>query len=150
MSEYIDKVIDAWVGELGGEAFFNTVADNTEDEIHKKAWLRLAQLEKTTGARLFELLESKGVEFSAPDDLDPQREFGVTFAKMGLAEAAEGMRTVVEDAVRAYETLLERAPDEDKEVIQFLVDHEVALLHFVNEVSRGSPETALDKADALL
>ena len=73
-----------------------------------------------------------------------------TYAKLSWTEALEQMVPVLDPAIERFEKLLEMAPNEDRETVQILVDHEVALKRFAERELAGDPQTSLDPVRAVI
>ncbi len=125
-NEYRDGILLAWQGEQWGKAFFERIAQATEDAGQRSKWEVLAELEQATGNRLLPLLDPDAERPSAEGyrALDAAVD---TYAKLSWTEALEQMVPVLDPAIERFEKLLEMAPNEDREAVQILVDHEVAL-----------------------
>ena len=57
---------------------------------------------------------------------------------------------LLDPAIERFERLLAIAPEEDREVVQILVDHELALKRFAERELAGDPETSLDPVRAVI
>ena len=149
---YEEGIYQAWVGELQGEMFFErraqAVADEHRDEQRK--WKELAELERVTGRRMAALLEAKEVELSAPEPSAQLLAFVENFAQMPHADVVATLRPILVAAIDRFEALLAQAPEGDRQAVQFLVDHERALLRFVELEEAGRPDASLDAARALI
>ena len=60
------------------------------------------------------------------------------------------MKEVIEKAIVHFDQLLAVAPDDDVPAVQFLVQHEQALLTFVEREIAGDHAHSLDDVNALL
>ena len=65
-------------------------------------------------------------------------------AQLPYAEALQQMMTLVEPAIERFRALLEMAPDEDRDAVQILFDHEIAIQRFAERELAGDTETSLD------
>ena len=148
-SEYRDGILLAWQGEQWGKAFFERIAQATEDAGQRTKWEVLAELEEATGNRLLPLLDPDAERPSAEGyrALDAAVD---TYAKLSWTEALEQMVPVLDPAIERFEKLLEMAPNEDRETVQILVDHEVALKRFAERELAGDPRTSLDPVRAVI
>lgn len=147
-SEYRDGILLAWQGEHWGKAFLERVAERTDDAGHRAKWQVLAQLEEATGNALTPLVDD-----SAEPDAEGYRQvdtFVTEYAKLSWAEAMEQMMTLLDPAIERFERLLAIAPEEDLEVVQILLDHELALKRFAERELAGDPETSLDSVRAVI
>ena len=153
---YQDGIYQAWVGELQGEMFFERKAQAAAEESRGeerseecRKWKELAELERVTGRRMAALLESKQVELAAPEMSGQLLAFVDTFAQMPHAEAIAALRPILVAAIERFEALLAQAPDADRQAVQFLVDHEKALLTFVELEEAGHTDASLDATRTL-
>ncbi len=148
-NEYRDGILLAWQGEQWGKAFFERIAQATEDAGQRAKWEVLAELEEATGKRLLPLLDPDAERPSAEGyrALDAAVD---TYAKLSWTEALEQMVPVLDPAIERFEKLLEMAPNEDREAVQILVDHEVALKRFAERELAGDPRTSLDPVRAVI
>ena len=148
-NEYRDGILLAWQGEQWGKAFFERIALATEDAGQRAKWEVLAELEEATGNRLLPLLDPDAERPSAEGyrALDAAVD---TYTKLSWTEALEQMVPVLDPAIERFEKLLEMAPNEDREAVQILVDHEVALKRFAERELAGDPQTSLDSVRAVI
>ncbi len=147
-SEYRDGILQAWQGEHWGKAFLEQIAERTDDAGHRAKWQVLAQLEEATGNALTPLVDD-----SAEQDPEGYRQvdtFVAEYAKLSWGEAMEQMMTLLDPAIERFERLLAIAPEEDLEVVQILLDHELALKRFAERELAGDPETSLDSVRAVI
>ena len=147
--EYRDGILLAWQGEQWGKAFFERLAQATEDAGQRAKWEVLAELEDVTGNRLLPLLDPNGERPPAEGyrALDAAVD---TYSSLSWTEALEQMIPVLDPAIERFEKLLQMAPDEDRETVQILVDHELALKRFAQRELAGDTETSLAPARAVI
>lgn len=146
---YLDGVHAAWVGEVQGELFFNTLA-KTEVGEQREKWQALAQLERVTGERMAALLRARGVTPTAPETSGELLAAAQEYARMGFADAVSSMRPILLNAIGKFEALLAQAPTAEREAMQFLVDHERAILSFVDLEAAQHGDASLDAARELI
>ena len=146
---YADGIRDAWVGELQGEAFFARVAQAAAGEERGK-WETLAELERVTGRRMAALLVSRNMSLDAPEDSSELLRAVEAYARMPFADAVSAMRPILTAAIGRFEALLAQAPAGERETVQFLVDHERAILSFVELEEAGEGAASLAAARALI
>ena len=142
--EYRDGILSAWQGEQWGREFFELLAAATDDADRRAKWEVLAELERATGDTLAPLVA---------DDADASAEerpnLGAAAAAYGAlpyAEALQQMMTLVEPAIERFRGLLGMAPEEHREAMQILLDHEVAIEQFAKRELAGETEASLDPA----
>lgn len=147
---YIEGIRSAWLGEQLGEAFFKAMADRTDDQSMQAAWQTLAQLEHVTGKRMAAVLESHGESAIAQDSIEIGNDVVEQYAGVPHIDAMTHMKDVVEQALIRFDQLLAVAPESDVPDVQFLVQHEQALLTFVEREIAGDHEGALADVEQLL
>ena len=149
---YEEGIFQAWIGELQGEMFFDAMAQSTVgvDRGRREKWETLAELERVTGRRMAKLLEAKGIEPAAPAPSGQLLDALAAYTKMPFAEAVSAMRPILLPAIDRFEALLTQAPAADRQAVQFLVDHERAILSFVELEEAGETDASLDAARALI
>ena len=142
-NEYRDGIVSAWQGEQWGKEFFDRLAEATEDADRRGRWEVLAQLEAATGDRLAPLVadDAKAASREARPKID---EAADAYAQLPYAEALHQMMTLVEPAIERFRVLLDMAPDEDRDAVQILFDHEIAIQRFAERELAGDTETSLD------
>lgn len=148
-SGYEAGVHAAWVGELQGEAFFNALAEAEAGDRREK-WLTLATLEQVTGERMAAVLRERGVHPKAPEESSQLLDAAAQYAKMPFSQAVAAMRPILVDAIGRFEALLAQAPQAEREAMQFLVDHERALLRFVDLEAEGAGGESLQAIRGLI
>ena len=146
---YADGLHEAWVGELQGEAFFEQVAQKAEGDARAK-WETLAELERVTGRRMAALLQARKMPLDAPETPRQLLQAVDAYAQMPFVQAVSAMRPILDTAIERFEALLAEAPATERDAVQFLVDHERAILTFVEREEAGDGATSLDAAQALI
>lgn len=150
MDDYLEGVHSAWLGEKMGHQFFSAMADAATTELETGQWRTLARLESVTGSKMAAVMEFWGTTPNEAEVVDISPEILDSFRAMSHADAMTRMKSTVEEALTHFDQLLAIAPDNDVEAIRFLVDHERALLSFVECELAGEHEKSLDAALALL
>ena len=148
-NSYEDGVHAAWVGEIQGELFFNALAE-AETGAQREKWETLAALERVTGKRMAAVLRARNVDLAAPEASGQLLAAVQEYAKQPFSEAVSAMRPILLDAIGKFEALLEQAPTAERSAMQFLVDHERAILRFVDLEAAGQGEASLDAARTLI
>lgn len=147
---YIDGIRSAWLGEQFGEVFFKGLADRTEDESMRSTWQTLAKLENVTGKRMAALLETHGEAAATDDGIEVSDEIFNQYTSAVHLDSMLRMKDVVEKAIIRFDQLLAVAPESDVPSVQFLVQHEQALLTFVDREINGDHVDALQDVEQLL
>ncbi len=148
--DYLDGIRGAWLGEQFGEVFFNALAERATDNNLQAKWHVLARLEQVTGNRMAELLATHGEVASTDEAIEVGEDMVNQYANAPHLDAMRRMKDVVEKAIVRFDQLLALAPEPDVEAVQFLVDHEQALLTFVERELAGDGARSLEAAETLL
>lgn len=138
--EYRDGILSAWQGEQWGRQFFELLAAATDDAGRRTKWEVLAELERVTGDTLAPLVADDASAEKRPDPSAAAAAYGA----LPYAEALQQMMTIVEPAIERFRELIDMAPEEDREAVQVLFDHEVAIERFAKRELAGDTETSLD------
>lgn len=147
---YIDGIRSAWLGEQFGEVFFRALAERTEDESMRAAWQTLAKLENVTGKRMAAVLEAHGEAAATDEAIEIGSEILDDYSGASHLDAMKKLKDVVEKAIIHFDQLLAVAPEPDVPLVQFLVQHEQALLTFVDREIAGDHAHALEDVEKLL
>lgn len=148
---YETGVQAAWAGEIFGEALFSELARLDEGTALTPKWKLLAELEHVTGEQLAPLVSRYGFDTEPPGE-EMQRGLANAreFAEMSHADFMALIEPYLEDVIARFEALRDAAPAEDKAAMQFLVDHEAALLRFVQLERSGTDPDSTRDARALI
>ncbi|MDE0371060.1 MAG: hypothetical protein OXI73_00730 [Rhodospirillales bacterium] len=145
---YRDGIRQAWQGEVWGKAFFERLAAATDDAGQQVKWQVLAELEDVTGSRLAPLVDADG-----PPSADAYRplESAVTaYAALPWGVAMKRMMTILDPAIERFRELLAQAPAAERDTVQILVDHEIALKRFAERELSGDADTSLEPVRAVI
>ena len=146
--EYRDGILSAWQGEQWGREFFELLAGATEDADRRAKWEVLGELERATGDTLAPLVaDDADASAEKRPDLDAA---AAAYGALPYADALQQMMTLVEPAIERFRGLLEMAPEEDREAVQILFDHEVAIQQFAKRELAGDTATSLDPVRAVI
>ncbi len=136
-STYIRGVYEAWKGEVFGEVFFTELAQQDKQASMEPKWKTLADLERVTRGVLLPLVHRYGLPMRPPEESKTRGEQEAKrFSTMPHEEFMAYLEPYLAEVVAKYQTLRDDAPSEDAIAMQFLVDHEEALLRFV-QIERG-------------
>ena len=146
---YREGIFQAWQGELWGKAFFDRLAAKTDDVDQRAKWRVLAELEEATGNRIAPLVAdiSEPPSASAFQSLDSTVE---VYAELPWRVAMERMMTILDPAIERFQELLVHAPVAERDAVQILFDHEVALKQFAERELAGDGVTSLDPVRAVI
>ncbi|MDE0690640.1 MAG: hypothetical protein OXI55_00180 [Gammaproteobacteria bacterium] len=138
---YRDGILSAWQGEQWGREFFELLAAGTDDVDRRAKWEVLAELERATGDILLPLVAAADAPREKRADPDAA---AAAYGALPYADALQQMMTLVEPAIERFRELLDMAPEEDREAVQILFDHEAAIQEFAKRELAGDTETSLD------
>ena len=142
---YLDGLMQAYQGEVRGEAGFTTQAERATNPDEARKWRVLARLETVTKGRLKPLLEAHGLD-TAEDEAQRRRgiERGIARAELGWDQALQAMAKSLPHFIELYGRLEAMAPTQDRDGMAFLMAHEIALLEFVHLELKGEGDVSLD------
>lgn len=141
--EYRDGILSAWRGEQWGRKFFELLAAATDDADRRAKWEVLAELEQATGDTLLPLVA--GADDDAPTEKRADLDAAAgAYGALPYADALQQMMTIVQPAIERFQGLLDMAPEEHREAVQILFDHEVAIQEFAKRELAADTETSLD------
>lgn len=144
MDNYIAGIRSAWLGECLGFAAFTARAEAEQEEVLADKWRILAQLEEVTGQHMASVLKAHGETVDNEPNIDEESEAFQTYLSLPHGEVVSYMRDRVLGALERFEHLLAIAPTSDLEHLHFLIDHELALLTFVDRESSGRGDSLSD------
>ncbi len=133
MHKGIEELVDAYRGEVAGEAFFAALAEQTPDPAHAEKWRTLARLENAVAARIRGAFVALGIKVPATDsDWERGLRSVREYAELSWKEALEKMRPELDRYVNEFEAAESRMPAELLPLARFVTAHERALLRFVD------------------
>ncbi len=143
MSEYEDLLLEAYRGELLGEALFGAMADTDADDAQREKLRALQQVEARTASRLRVLVEASGIDAG---DEQAQRADGLRLAQ-GLGDQPwlaflENLRSALPAYLANFERL-QSIGDPDDPILAELVAHEQAIDRFAALERDGRSAEAL-------
>ena len=141
----------AWAGEIYGEALFSELAHLEGGTALAPKWKTLAELEHVTGERLAPLVSRYGFDTEPPtEEVERGLATARELAEMPHADFMAFMEPYLKEVISSFEVLRDAAPADDRTTMQFLVDHEVALLRFVQLERSGADQDSTRDARALI
>ena len=147
--DYQEGILAAWQGEVWGEAFFASLAEAAVDGQMRGKWETLAKLEAATRDCLATLVADEA-DAARPDGLAQAETAAAAYAQLAHKDAMRQMMTILDPAIERFRGLLDAAPEADREVVQVLVDHEVALKEFAERELADEAETSLAPVRAVI
>ncbi|MCY4011549.1 MAG: hypothetical protein OXG82_02410 [Gammaproteobacteria bacterium] len=146
---YRDGIRQAWQGERWGKAFFERLAAATEDAGQRSKWQVLAELEEVTGNRLAPLV-ADAEESPSADAYRPLESAVSAYAALPWGVAMERMMTILDPAIERFRELLAQAPAQERDTVQILLDHEIALKRFAERELSGDADASLEPVRAVI
>jgi hypothetical protein len=144
-TEYQDLLLDAYRGELFGEAYFKALADAETDEGKREKLRALEELELRTGDMLRKAVAAEGLDDS---DHPESREVGAQIGRANIGmpwdEWAQGLAAVLPDFLAKFRRCREVSPDPADEVMVMLVAHEEAIAEFARLELAGEGDKSLE------
>jgi hypothetical protein len=141
--EYRTLLLDAYKGELLGEALFGAFAARESGDHAEK--LRVLQcIEGTTASQLRPLVDSAGVELTADDEASP-REQGAEIGEAGIEWDAfvKGLHDALPSFLASFVRLRSIAPDSSDPALVALINHEQAINAFAELELSGNADRSL-------
>jgi uncharacterized protein with von Willebrand factor type A (vWA) domain len=142
-------VEELYQGEVLGEALFNRMLRDLEDDRQRHVVASMLQLETETKALLRQAAAERGLGL---DEDDEQRAAGEAIAaSLGATtwlDKVQQLQAGIRDHyLPRYQVIAAEAAPEDREVTAFMVRHETALLEVVTAEATGQVETSLAPLD---
>jgi hypothetical protein len=132
MERYVVELLEAYRGEVAGEAYFSALAQETSEPDRAHKWRTLAQLERLVANRIRAALEERGIPIPATE-ADWQRGLrsATEYIAMPWRDALVRLQPELDRYVRDFEVSESRMPEDLLPLAQFVTAHERALLEFV-------------------
>jgi hypothetical protein len=151
MQKYLAELLEWYSGEIGGEAFFNALAQGADNPGVARKWQKLAQLEQCVAGRLRTALEARGVPLpAAAADRSRGLNSAQAYANLAWREALNRLRQELVGFVRDFQAAESRMPEDILPLAQFVTEHERALLEFVTRELDQDGYQSLDRVLGLL
>jgi len=130
---YAREILDAYDGELLGFSFFQEMSRLLRRDVYaRRAFSLLCEVERVTGRLMFDVLARHHIEPRKTKDVAAQgHKLAQTLKPLGWDRLIEEMEARISPAVTRFEKLLLDTPAADFRCIELLVEHEKALLAFV-------------------
>ena len=141
LPEYCEGIRRAYRGELIGEWVYRILADRCPHIDQKNKLRAIAAVERLTAQRLQSIAERLGINPSAPDWQCAAKCRADDLGSLSWPAFLQRARLQWPPYIAKFAQLGQLAPSSDQNSIQLLVDHELALVRFV-ELKRRNPGTA--------
>ncbi|MEM6577081.1 MAG: hypothetical protein AAF678_01195 [Pseudomonadota bacterium] len=129
---YHDTLVQYYEEEVEGEAYFLEWANAFEDPDHRAKMVLMAEVERHAAAAVLPILQKYGL---TPRPKAELAESGVTDARQATSDwdtAIDEMTETFPGYIDDFEGLEAMAPPEDRALLNFLTEHEVAAIKFLN------------------
>jgi hypothetical protein len=140
--EYRTLLLDAYKGELLGEALFDAFAARESGDRREKL-LALQTIEGTTASQLRPLLSAAGVEVTADDEATPRAQGNEMAAALEWDLLLTGLHDALPSFLAGFVRLRSLAADPSDPALVALVNHEQAINAFVELELAGSTDCSL-------
>lgn len=137
-SQYDELLIDAYRGEVFGEAFFGAMLDGALGAQHGDSLAALRDVEAQTAARLQPRMDVRALSYGG-DPIGEGQQLGAASGEGSWTDFLTGLRQFLPDFLAKFEQL--RALDPSDPVLDDLVAHEQAIDRFA-ELSLDGDESA--------
>lgn len=136
---YHETLVLYYEEEVEGEAYFLEWAKAFNDPDHRAKMVLMGEVERHAAAAVLPLLEKYGLKPRPKTDLV---ESGITSARDATSDwdkAIDGMTETFPGYIDDFERLEAMAPPEDRALLNFLTEHEVAAIKFL-ELEKSAPD----------
>jgi hypothetical protein len=140
--------VKAYQGEVLGEALFDRMADQIDDEEHKSKMRVLAKLERRTKESIAPALERAGLSTEPDPESLSTAEVLSSAASTPWKDLLGTFEPITSQFCAMYRRIGELDPSES-EMSELLVAHELALRNFARAEIAGDTGTSLDQINAL-
>jgi hypothetical protein len=144
MNEYETLLVEAYKGELFGEALFGAFADREADTQRSEKFRVLERIEGNTASQLRPLIDAAGVNVSA-DDEAAARAQGTELADAGIDwdGFVKGLHDALPPFLSNFVRLRTLAPDPSDPALVALVTHEQAINAFAELELAGNSDRSI-------
>ena len=140
---------EAFQGETLGEAFFALLAEREADDAACARWRVLERLERHVKIRLGKELAQRGLPHAEdPARVAAAREHAAAFAAADSDPA--GFRDSLQGFVDGFRESRDAAPEDLREIAEFVLGHEQALLAYAERVVAGEHEKSVEPVENFL
>jgi hypothetical protein len=142
-----------YLGEVYGEALFETLAASESDGSRRGKWEVLARLERQTKERIQQFLDRACIPVpELPESARKGKDDARHLARVGWPDLMRGFRRELERFVAEFREAenLDRSGGELYDLLRRITAHEEALLQFVLRELAGGEDDSLDAVRELL
>lgn len=149
-SEYPDCLRELLDSEIFGEAVSLALLEVAKNEREKFQFATLLQLETETKARLRPLLYRYGISLAEPVPTEQIEEIVNGYLASSWHDFAAANKDVVQGFLDRFQEIARIGREEDREILESMIQHEQAILRWFDMESRGEQEGSLDAVIAEL
>jgi hypothetical protein len=144
MSRYDTLLVDAYQGEVLGEALFGAFAERVSDPDHAQKLRTLQRIEGTTAAQLRPLVDAANINVAAPDEEQTRRQ-GREIGNAGIEwdVFVQGLHDALPPYLANFVQLRTLAADPNDPALVALVAHEQAINAFAELELAGRSDSSL-------
>jgi len=150
ISEYPDCLRELLDSEVFGEAVSLALLEVAKNEREKFQLATLLQLETETKARLRPLLYRYGISLAEPVPTKQIEEIVNGYLASSWEEFTAANTAVVQGFLDRFKEIARIGPEEDRNILNSMIQHEQAILRWFDMESRGEKEGSLDAVIAEL
>jgi hypothetical protein len=143
VSEYDDLLLDAYNGEIFGDAFFAALAAKQPDENRREKLKTLQTVEARTATSLRRLITKAGLHPDARVQRDQGEQLAAQVDPESWHEFLRGLLDALPGFLRKFERLHEIAPAPKDPALVALVNHERAIERFAELELAGKEKRSL-------
>jgi hypothetical protein len=148
--EYPACLRDLLDSEIFGEAISLALLEVAKNDREKFQFATLLQLETETKARLRPLLYRYGISLAESVPTEEIQEIVKGYQQASWEDFAAANKTVVQTFLDRFKEIAEVGPEEDRGILESMIQHEQAILRWFDMESRGEREGSLDAVIAEL
>ncbi len=149
-SDYPDCLRELLDSEIFGEAVSLALLEVAKNEREKFHFATLLQLETETKARLRPLLYRYGISLAESIPIEQIEEIVHGYLASSWEDFAAANKAVVQSFLDRFEEIARIGPDEDRDILKSMIQHERAILRWFDMESRSEQEGSLDAVIAEL
>lgn len=130
--------------EIFGEALSLALLDVAKNDREQFHFATLLQLETETKARLRPLLYRYGISLAEPSPTEQIEEIVSGYLASSWEDFADANKAVVQSFLDRVQEIARIGLEEDREILESMIQHEQAILRWFDMESRGKQEGSLD------
>ncbi len=141
---YPDCLRELLDSEIFGEAVSLALLEVAKNDRERFQFATLLQLETETKARLRPLLFRYGISLAEPIPAGQIEEIVNGYQASSWEDFAAANKAVVQGFLERFKEIARVGPEEDREILESMIQHEQAILRWFDMESRGDQDGSLD------